>query len=209
MVLVVWFGTAYRAWMCVLTNQAHNTHSSVGSSVLFVSSLAALSVCSEGMTISSFFEAVTEGCGTWVILELRICQQHISSWLESIKTTVIVPCMCVRVCMRMCVHVRVCGLLPWVQPSVGSHFQIRLHPEASTGPGPAGVERTDLSQGEREIPLAGPMHLTTTAIKINNQCQSELEMFLTMAAGFRYSCEMHSSITFMMSISSLGSRTWK
>lgn len=84
MVLVVWFGTVCRTWMCVLTNQVHNTHSSVGSSVIFVTSLAALNVCSGGMTISLFFKAVTEGCGASVILELRICQQHISSWSESI-----------------------------------------------------------------------------------------------------------------------------
>lgn len=53
-------------------NPAHDTHSCVGSSELFSSSMTALNVGSEG--ISSFVVAVTEGCGASVILELRICQ---------------------------------------------------------------------------------------------------------------------------------------
>lgn len=52
------------------------THSTDGCSELFSSSITALVV-----TVFSFFEPVTEGCGTSVILELRICQQSISSCL--------------------------------------------------------------------------------------------------------------------------------
>lgn len=82
--------------MCVLSNQVHNTHSSVGSSVRVSSSLAALNVCSVGMSASSFLEPVTEGCGASAILELRICQQHISSGLFCVSMTmVLIPCVCV------------------------------------------------------------------------------------------------------------------
>lgn len=149
--------------MCVLSNQAHNTHSSVGSSDRFVSSLAALNVCSVEM--SSFFEPVTEGCGASVILELRICRQYISTWSFCVS-------------MTMAIITCVCSLLPWVQPSVGSHFLVRLHPEASTDPGPAVVLRAALSQGLQEIPLAGPMHSTTTKIRTHLKCQSEVEILL-------------------------------
>lgn len=82
--------------MCVLSNQTHNTHSCIGSSELFVSSLAALNARSVEITISSFFEAVTHGCGASVIFELKICQHHIARRLFcELMTMVIIPPACV------------------------------------------------------------------------------------------------------------------
>lgn len=85
--------------MCVLSNQTHNTHSCIGSSELFVSSLAALNARLVEITISSFFEAVTEGCGASVIFELKICQHYIARWLFcELMTMVIIP---PRVCILL------------------------------------------------------------------------------------------------------------
>lgn len=69
---------------------------------------------------------------------------------------------------------RVAFLLPWVQPSRESHCQVRLHPEASTHPGPAVVWKVVASQGPQAIPLAGPMHWKATqvknAVKVKGEC---------------------------------------
>lgn len=69
--------------------------------------------------------------------------------------------MSVTVTLMYSVHI----FIPWAQPSGGSRFQVTLHQEASTGPGPAVVQREAVSQELPEIPLAGPTHWRATERK--------------------------------------------
>lgn len=65
-----------------------------------------------------------------------------------------------------------CTLIPWLQPWVKFHFQVRPHPAASTCPEPAVVQKAPLAQGLQETPLAGPRHSTATQGRTHSLSQS-------------------------------------
>lgn len=89
-----------------------------------------------------------------------------------------------------------CILIPLVQPLVRSHFQVKLHPEASICPEPAVAHRADLSQESPESPLAAPMHWTTTQSNVS-------QTFVSLESAVVVSVEGHTGHSPSLSASPL------
>lgn len=177
--------------MCVLSNQKHNTHSCIGSSELFLSSLAALNARSLEITISSLIEAATEGFGASVILELKICQHYIAHLLFCELMAMVT-----NLCMHPCVYFLTLSSalsrisLSGKAPSRGIHWSRTS----------CGLESSSLTGTTRD-PI-GWSHALDNYTGKDTLIMSEVEMFDTGSSG--QALQAGSALTFTMSISSLG-----